>query len=389
MKKITSCFNPLICLAAISLLLASACSDRGATHSNSVAAAIDSLIPQYSHSFRVDYYKGYRVVKVYNDKDKKSVSSYLLYHDSSAIPPYSDDIIKIKYPATRVACMSTTHIGAMELMNARNLIAAASNKDFIYDSLVRAMIASGQIKDAGKDYQPDYEAIAQTQPDLLFSDGENSGASQMYAKMKALGINIVACRDYYEQEPLARAEWIKFFAAFIGKEKLADSIFDIVKTNYLAEKAKSTNGPKPTVFCNLPYSGVWYMPCGENYTAKLISDAGGGFLWDKEKPLNGLNLTLNFEQVYRRAANADFWINVNTLATLAQIAATDAKFRLFKAFKTGRVYNCTHRISPNGSGLDIWETGAFRPDIVLADLCDIFHPSDTAVHQLYYYERLK
>jgi len=369
-------------------IINSSCTNKQAAQSNTSISAIDSLIPKYSHSFRVDYYDGYRVVKVFSGKDKKTVTSYVLSSKGDT-PVGFDDAVHINYPASRVACMSTTHVGAMKLLNVRNLIVAATNKDLICDSIVIALIGAGMIRDASKDYQPDYEVIAQAKPDLLFSDGENTASSQMFAKMKALGVNVVCSRDYFEQEPLARAEWIKFFAAFIGKEKLADSIFDAVQTDYqLQINYVAETGDRPTVFCNLPYSGVWYMPCGENYAAKLITDAGGNFLWNNDKPMNGLNLTLNFEQVYERAANADFWINTSTFTSLKQIESVDAKFKLFKAFRTHKVYNGVNRLSPGG-GMDIWETGSYTPNIVLRDLALIFHSHDSIPGNLYYYKQLK
>jgi iron complex transport system substrate-binding protein len=367
--------------------MSTSCTNRHSTTVASSSQLIDSLIPKYSHSFRVDYYNGFKVVTVFRGKDRKALTTYLLTANSS-IPAGFENAIRINYPARRVACMSTTHVGALKLLDARNLIVAATNKDLIYDSIVRSMISAGTIKDAGKDYQPDYEAIAQTKPDLLFSDGENSGSSQMFAKMKSLGVNIVCSRDYFEQEPLARAEWVKFFASFIGKEKMADSLFNVVEKQYKNESIGHTDRVATTVFCNLPYSGVWYMPCGENYIAKIITDAGGDFLWKKDKPMNGLNLTLNFEQVYERAANADIWINTNTNTSLKQIASIDSKFKLFKAFKTGKVFNGVKRISPAG-GMDIWETGSYLPNILLHDLNLIFSAQDSLQDKLYYYKQLK
>lgn len=370
-------------------VLNTACSNKGGSQAHTKATVIDSLVPQYSHSFRIDYYDGFKVLKVFSIKDKKLLVSYLLCAKEKVTPDGFDQAIRIDYPAIHVACMSTTHVGALKLLQAKNLIAAATNKDLIYDSTVVSMINAGQIKDAGKDYQPDYEVIAQSKPDLLFSDGENTGSSQMYDKMSALGIKVVGSRDYFEQEPLARAEWIKFFAAFIGKEKLADSLFNTVQADYEAQiNNVAETGDRPTVFCNLPYSGVWYMPCGENYVAKLITDAGGTFLWNKEKPINGLNLTLNFEQVYQRAVNADIWLNPSTYNSLAEIQNIDPKFKLFSAFKAGKVYNGTQRISAAG-GMDIWETGSYLPNLVLRDLGLIFHSHEPLEGRLYYYKQLK
>ena len=378
----------LLIIALSFCIINGACTNKHAFQSNKNAAIIDSLIPKYSRSFRIDYYEKYKVVSVFSGKDKKTVTSYLLCSKDN-VPMGLVDAVHINYPASRVACMSTTHVGALKLLDARNLIVATTNKALICDSIIRELISKGIIKDAGKDYQPDYEVIAQVKPDMLLSDGENTASSQMFAKMKALGVNVVCSRDYFEQEPLARAEWIKFFAAFIGKEKLADSIFNVVQLDYqrqLNQTAKIND--RPTVFCNLPYSGVWYMPCGENYVAKLINDAGGDFLWNKDKPMNGLNLTLNFEQVYQRAVNADFWINTSTFTNLKEIGNVDAKFKLFKAFKTGNVYNGVNRLSPGG-GMDIWETGSYTPNIVLRDLILIFHPTDSIQGNLYYYKQLK
>jgi iron complex transport system substrate-binding protein len=349
---------------------------------------IDSLIPEHSHSFRVEYYKDYKIIKVFAGDKAKSTFTYVLCKKDITLPEDLKGAVRIETPVTRIVCLSTTHMGALKLLDSRSLIAATANAYLIYDSAVNAMVKDGRIKDAGKDYQPNFEIIAQTKPQLLFSDGENSGSPQIAGKFRSLKINTVSPRDYFEQDPLARAEWIKFFAAFIDKENMADSIFNKVKEGYV-ETAKSIAElqDRPTVFCNTPFNGVWYMPCGKNYVARLITDAGGKFLWNDDEPANGLNLTLNFEQVYERAANADFWINTYVYTNLNEVISVDGKFKLFKAYKTGNVYNCSNRVT-NSGGLDMWETGTLRPDIVLSDLAIIFHspPPHTG---LFYYKQLK
>lgn len=348
---------------------------------------IDSLVPVVSHSFRIDYYPSYKVITVFAPGQDRP-TRYVMCNKDVLLPDDLKEATRIDMPVSRVACLSTTHIGALELLDARHCIAVVANTDLICDSATRMMIGSGAIRSAGHDYQPDYETIAALKPQLLFSDGESGSSVQVTDKLKALGIKVVSSRDYFEQEPLARAEWIKFFAAFVGKEKMADSIFAKVKANYdLRRQSTAEGGAHPAVFCNVPYNGIWYMPCGKNYVARLITDAGGRFLWQEDKPINGLNLTLTFEQVYARAMNADVWINPGVVTSLKQLGAQDAKFKLFKAYKTGQVYNCTNRLSPGG-GMDMWETGTFRPDIVLRDLSLIFQPG-RAEANLYYYKQLQ
>lgn len=376
----------LVKVAIVSMLLFS-CTGQKDKPPFSTANVIDSIVPTFTHSFRVDVYNGYRILRVFSRSD---TISYILCSEPGKLPSGYPESSILPYPAKRITCLSTTQLGAFEMLNARSVIVATANKELICDSQIQIQIATHVIKDAGRDYQPDYEAIVQSKPDFLFSDAENAGASQMFAKMRAMDIKVVACRDYFEQDPLARAEWIRFYAAFIGKEKLADSIFKVIKQNYLQLKYNvSQSATYPKVFCNIPYNGVWYMPCGANYVARFIEDAGGNFLWQEDKPVNGLNLTLNFEQVYVKASNADIWLNPGTAESLTQMATLDPKFKLFKAFKSGMVFNSTGRKSVTGQGLDIWETGPYRPDAVLNDLVFILHHPFATESDLYYYRQLK
>lgn len=376
----------LVAVAALWGMLMSACHPAKRGDSTSKDAMIDSLIPVASHSFRIEYYKTYKLIKVYKPSEMEP-AKYVLCSKNVSLPEYLKGAVRIETPVSRIACLSTTHVGALQLLNSRGRIAAAANTDLICDSEVSAMIKDGKIKNAGHDYQPDYEVIAGVRPQILFSDGESGSAGQTLQKLKALHISVASSRDYFEQDPLARAEWIKFFAAFVDKEKMADSIFNKVKADYgFIRNSTAKTGERPTVFCNVPYNGIWYMPCGKNYVARLFADAGSTFLWQKDEPINGLNLTLNFEQVYERAANADFWMNPGVVSSLAQLSDQDTKFKLFKAYKTGQVYNCTNRLSPGG-GMDMWETGTFRPDLVLRDLSLIFHGGSS--QDLYYYKKIK
>lgn len=191
-----------------------------------------------------------------------------------------------------------------------------------------------------------------------------------------------------EQDPLARAEWIKFVAVFFDKEYEADSLFQIVESEYNHLKSiVSGYKNQPKVFCNLPFKDVWYMPCGDNYMTHLIADAGGDFLWKEYDATNGLNLSLDYEAVYNKAAKADFWINPGTAKSLAEIEAADIKNRQFHAFQKASVFNNNARLS-NSGGFDFWESGVVYPNLVLADLIAIFHPEVLPQHKFRYYRRL-
>jgi iron complex transport system substrate-binding protein len=256
-------------------------------------------------------------------------------------------------------------------------ISGVANVDLIYDKDVVAKVKLNQTANVGSN-ELNYEKMVELNPSFVFTSGDWDGGDKMKKKLNSLHIKSVLNLDYMEQEPLARAEWIKFTAAFYDREVEADSIFSEVEKNYLSlkEKLKSVSN-KPTVFSNLPFKEIWYMPCGENYMAKLIADAGGDFLWKDAKATNGLNLNLDYEAVYARAADADVWLCNGFARSLTEIKAADKKNTFFKAYKTANIFNNDKRNTPSG-GFDFWETGALNPDKVLADLIFIFHPGTIA-----------
>lgn len=52
------------------------------------------------------------------------------------------------------------------------------------------------------------------------------------------------------------------------------------------------------------------------------------------------------------------------------------------------MYNNNARITEAG-GNDYYESGAAHPDVILADLIQIFHPGLLPEHKLYYFKQLE
>ncbi|NNF02242.1 MAG: ABC transporter substrate-binding protein, partial [Bacteroidia bacterium] len=119
------------------------------------------------------------------------------------------------------------------------------------------------------------------------------------------------------------------------------------------------------------------------FTAQLIHDAGGDYIW-KDDETNG-SLILDFEIVLSKAGSADIWLNTGNLTTGDQILAMDGKLSAFNAFKRNEVYNPVNRMS-RGGGNDFYESGSLRADLVLKDLHAIFMKDST--QELYYYKKI-
>lgn len=382
--------NRFISILLIVLLLAS-CNNqpKQAEHTGTHCVKQESLPVKYAKGFSVDYYNGFKVITVRDLKDtSKTIAQYVLLPKGKAAPVDFANATLIDTPAQRIVCVSTNHAAGMVKLGLLDKIVGMTNTELTYDSSIQTNIKAGTIANLGAN-ELNYEKLVALTPSFIFTSGDFDGGSKMKVKLESLHIKQVLNLDYMEQDPLARAEWLKFTAAFFDEEYTADSIFNAIEKNYLALKEKAkTASTKPTVFCNMPFKEVWYMPSGENYIALLFNDAGADFLWKDVPATNGLNLSLDYEAVYNKAANAEYWINTGLAGSLNDIKNTDKKNTLFKAYKTGNVYNGDKRRTEQG-GIDFWESATFNPDLVLADLIYILHPELLPNHQLFYYRKLK
>jgi iron complex transport system substrate-binding protein len=214
-----------------------------------------------------------------------------------------------------------------------------------------------------------------------------SGEWDTYQKLIETGLNVAVNGEHNETIPLGRSEWIKFVALFFNREREAEKVFNAVADRYneLAGRTAGINR-RPKVLTEAPFQGNWWVAGGGSYLANFIYDAGASYLW-KDDDSTG-SLRMDFEIVYSRGAQADFWINTGTWRNLAEGLAVDERIGEFGAFKTGNVYNNNARLNEHGWS-DYWESGLIRPDIVLADLIKIFHPHLVPEHDFVYYQRLQ
>jgi iron complex transport system substrate-binding protein len=189
-----------------------------------------------------------------------------------------------------------------------------------------------------------------------------------------------------ETSPLGKAEWVKVMAALLNKEQLANQKFNAVSKKYNElEAAVDKAEEKPLVINNLPYKGAWFVPGGGSFTANFLRDAQADYPWFDNSSTGGLRK--GFESVYKVGLHADVWLNPGAAKSKEEILAKDSRFKDFKSFQNGAIYNNNRRMSPAG-GNDFWESGVVHPEIILADLIKIFHPNILPGHELYYYQQI-
>ncbi|MGH1336497.1 MAG: ABC transporter substrate-binding protein [Aureispira sp.] len=314
-------------------------------------------------------------------KNATPTFQYLLYPKDSTPPTAYPNATKIGVPVERILCSGSVDVAFLQALGATKQIIGLSNGQYLYDSTIRARLASGVITNIGQDQGINYEKAITTDPDLAFV--YSTGDQKVYKKYQTLNIPTVMLSDFMETTPLGRAEWLLFVSYFVGKENAAQTYFNGVAQRYQAAKMQAGYySYSPKVFTGAVYKGTWYIAGGRSLMATFIKDAAGQYLWQDNEEVSGV--PLDFEAVYAKALDADIWINQSHYADKTNLLAADPKYKDFKAVQTNQLYNYYKRASANG-GTDVFESAIVRPDLVLQDLIHVFHERPVVSDRLYYY----
>ncbi len=310
---------------------------------------------------------------------------YLLVPRGTRLPAGFAGVPVVQTPARRIVALSTTTLAGLDKLGATDAVVGVGDARYVFTPAVRARLASGAARSVGEGEAISAETIAALQPDVVLMSSIG-GVGAVARALQAAGIPVVFVGDWAEATPLGRAEWLRFLAAFVDAGARADTLFGGIARRYsaLARRVAAAEG-RPGAFVGGVFGGVWHAPGGGSYMAALLRDAGARYPW-AGTPETG-SLQLDTETVLARAGDAAFWFNPGAVDTRAALAAQDARYRLFRAFREGDVYNFDRRVSPGG-GFDFYETGVVEPDVVLADLVRILHPDVLPRHALVYYRRL-
>lgn len=358
--------------------------EAGEKPKNKAEKQVDKLNTSF---FNIIEKEDYKKLIVVNPLNLDQVEQYTLgTKKNSSIS--EEGVFYIPTTVDRVACISTSHIGFLDALGLGDKIKGCLNPELIYSSKLHQNYLDDQIVSIGGAVL-NIERLVDLDVDLVFASVYDAGGMKYVDQMRNLGLNVVLVSEFLEKDPLKKAEWIKFFAAFFGGEveKRADSIYDHMKQGYLYTASLVEEiGEKPEVLTGLPWSGTWYVPGGNSFQANFMKDAGAEYIFSNNDEVN--SIVVDFEVMLQKGLQVPFWLNVSDAESLNEIASLDSRFSYFRAFREGRIFNNNARKNDSG-GNDYWESGTVRPDIVLKDLVKIFHPQLLPEHQLFYYQKIE
>ena len=266
-----------------------------------------SMELQYAENFSVDYYKGgYTMLTTTMDGKR-----FLVVPEGKEIPEnMKEDIIVLQRPMKNLYLVASAVMDMFRELDGLDAITFSGQKEENwYIEEAKEAMAKGDMIYAGKYSKPDYELLVSEGCALAIENRMISHSPEVIEKLEDFGIPVMIEYSSYESHPLGRVEWIKFFGALLGKEAIAERIFE--EQEAILDKVSAEEKTDQTVaFFFITSNGLVQVRQSSDYVPKMIELAGGKYIFenlgDGETKRSTMNMQV--EEFYNGAKDADFLI---------------------------------------------------------------------------------
>lgn len=296
---------------------------------------------KYATVFRLFRYEGgYTLIHIDGDAD------YLVVPEGAAVPANVESTITVlQQPIDTIYLAATSAMSLFSAVDALDHIRLTGTREsgWYIDSAVEAM-QRGDIEFAGKYSEPDYERLINEDCDLAIESTMIYHTPKVKEMIEDLGIPVLVDRSSYEAHPLGRTEWIKLYAALVGKDAEAEAFFD-KQADIITQLEGFENTGKTVAFFFVNSDGSVVIRKPTDYIPKMIELAGGHYAFaDFVTDQTNTSISVTMETFYGNAVDADVLIyNASIdapISSIDELLAKDALFADFKAVKEGNVW-CT------------------------------------------------
>ena len=348
--------KPRILALLLALLLLCGCAapqkapaEQPAPEQPAAAAAWDSLtfdraLPlSYAEQFTVSY-AGEDYTRITIGEDQ----TFLLVAEGAPVPAgVPEDVTVLQQPLDHIYLVATAAMDFFRALDAVDRIALSGQKesDWYIDEAKAAMQA-GTMVYAGKYSAPDYETILAEGCDLAIENTMIYHTPEVVEQLESVGVPVLIERSSYEPEPLGRMEWLKLYAALLGREDAACAYYDDLIAALAPVLDQEPTG-QTVAFFYITTSGAVNVRKSGDYIAKAIRMAGGEYVsFDESGEENALStMTIQMESFYDTALDADVLIYNSTIdggiTSIDELLAKSPLFADFKAVQTGNVWCIT------------------------------------------------
>ena len=310
-------------------------------------ATTDALV--LDHAYPLDYARQF-TADVYTDGSvlltiAESGDKFLVRPEGAAeLSVLPEGTVELRQPLENIYLVSSSMMDYFVHLDALDSIALSGTRaDGWYLDEAKAAMEAGKITYAGKYSAPDYECILAAHCSLAIENTMIYHTPEVKEQLERFGIPVLVERSSYESGPLARMEWIKFYGILLGKEELAQQVFDR-QAERIAPLLDQQSTGKSCAFFSISANNLANVRKGGDYVARMIEMAGADYVFadltDSGNSLSTMNLPL--EDFYAGARDADFLIYNSTIegvvSTTDELVAKCSLLADFKAVQNGHVW---------------------------------------------------
>ena len=339
----------VILLSGIICLLTCGCTEGADAPTGSADNNDNVLNLEYASQFSAAMDDGCYRLEIADGRKYLLIPEEISEDDKSLNEKYGD-YIRINIPVSTVYLAASSAMDMFRELDALDEVYLTSTNEWAIDG-INERLSDGRMYYIGKYMAPDYEALLEAQCDLALESTMIYHSPATAEEIEALNIPVLIERSSYENDPLARLEWIKLYGLLTGHEQEAIAFFDEVKKEVLniVSKTEESKGKRPdTAFFSISQNGYATVRKPQDYVAKMISMAGGNYVPQDISPDEKATATMNIqmEVFVTEVSNADILIYNSTIRSgpksIDELTEMSDVFLDFSAVKSKNVW-CTSR----------------------------------------------
>lgn len=300
---------------------------------------------EYARNFSIDYFEGGYELLTTTDAE------YLIVPEDKEVPEGAGEgRIIIKRPVKNVYLVASAVMDMVAGIGALDSVRFSGKKqeDWYIKEAADAM-ADGKLVYAGKYSKPDYEMIVSGDCSLVIENTMIFHSPEVTDRFDEFGIPVIVEYSNYEDHPLGRVEWVKFFGALFEREEEAEKIYEEQKSivEHLEGEEKTD---RKVAFFFITSNNLVQVRTSNDFIPKMIDIAGGTYVFDDLSAENENKSTVNMqiEEFYNSAKDADIIIYNSSIdggvETTDELLAKCVLLGDFKAVKEGQAYCTTNDV---------------------------------------------
>lgn len=313
-----------------------------------------SMELSYAENFAVDYYEGgYKLLTTRLNGDRILIvpKHQQAPEDAEALVSPSAEgepgkLIVLQEPVKNLYLVASSVMDMFAQLDSMDAISMCGLKeeDWYIPAAKQAM-KDGTLLYAGKYSQPDYELLLSQNCSMAIENSMIYHTPEVMEKLDEFGIPTLVEYSSYEEHPLGRVEWVRFFGALLDQEEKADHLFEKQKEALKRVEAEESTG-KTVAFFYITSNGLVQVRQSTDYIPKMIELAGGKYVFENLGDPDSRRSTVNLqlEDFYNGAQDADFLVYNTTIdrqvQTLEDLLKKCSLLKDFKAVKNHQVW-CT------------------------------------------------